>query len=190
MNPDDNNQEATVTPEDTGEKVETNTEDNFVKVPKSDYEKMNQDLGSLKRELKEFKKPKEPKEETPTKNQTEEFGLLQKTYLRSAGITAEDEVELAKDIQKKTGMEWDKLVEDDYFQTKLEGLRTTKANAEATDVGEGGSSTSNAKNTPEYWIKKGTPPTAKDVPDRKTRNKITQAMVAKERDAGGKFYND
>src|SRR3990167_10010390 len=81
---------------------------------------------SLKDKIAEFEtKP-------PAKNESkpDEFGLLQKSYLRAAGVVAEDEVELARDIQKKTGLDWVKLVDDDYFKTKLEGLRTAKSNAD------------------------------------------------------------
>ncbi|KKR45470.1 MAG: hypothetical protein UT82_C0028G0002 [Parcubacteria group bacterium GW2011_GWB1_40_14] len=135
----------------------------------------------------EGKIPPEPK--LQDKNKPDEFGLLQKTYLRSAGITAEDEVELARDIQKKTGLDWDKLVDDDYFKSKLEVLRTAKANEEATLGVKGGGGTTQAKNTPEYWIAKGVPPTAEQVPDRKLRAKIARAMMAQSKD-GSKFYNE
>ena len=122
---------------------------------------------------------------------TEEFGLLQKTYLRAVGVSEEDEIELARDIQKKTGLEWDKLVEDDYFKMKLEKLRNGKANAQATDIkSRGGTGPSNAKNTPEYWIQKGELPNPDDVPDRHTRAKIVRAMKQKEENAGGTYYNE
>ncbi len=120
----------------------------------------------------------------------DEFGLLQKTYLRSAGVVEEDEIELAKSIQKKTGLDWDKLVDDDYFKTKLEGLRTSKANTIATSNIKGGQGGSNTKNTPEYWIAKGETPTREQVPDRATRVKIARTMMANARTSGKKFYND
>src|SRR3990167_2955723 len=89
-----------------GSEVET------LSIPKKDYETLNQTLGSLKREIKDLKKSKEePKETLQTK--TEEFGLLQKTFLRAASITAEDEIELARDTAKKWGVDIDKLVDDD-----------------------------------------------------------------------------
>ena len=84
----------------------------------------------------------------------DEFGLTQKAYLRAAGITEEDEVELAKDVQKKIGLDWDKLVDDDYFKAKLEGLRTAKANAAATANIKGDKTGTPAKDTPEYWAAK------------------------------------
>lgn len=126
---------------------------------------------------------------TPDKKQPDEFGLLQKTYLRAAGITEEDEVELARDIQKRTGLDWDKLVDDDYFKTKLEALRTEKANKAATSNLRGGAAPGQAKNTTEYWIAKGTIPKPEDVPDRKLRAKIIREMMKQSKE-GGKFYNE
>lgn len=180
----------------TGE-VEGIQSANEIKLSKDEYDKFKgyeSTVGSLKRELKDLKKQLEERpepKETPSKNQTEEFGLLQKTYLRSAGLSSDDEVELARDIQKKTGVEWDKLVDDDYFQLKLQKLRDAKANAAATNV-EGGSASSSggAKNEPSYWIQKGTPPTPKDVSDRKTRASIVRAMLDHGKNSGGKFYNE
>ena len=159
-----------------------------ITIPKQEWETANQTLGSLKRQVKDLSKPKDESRETP-KNQPEDFGLLHKSYLRAAGIVAEDEVELARDIQKKTKMDWDKLVDDDYFKAKLEGLRTQKSNELATSNIKGGTGDSQAKNTPEYWLAKGAPPTAEQVPDRKTRASIARAFMASA-GSGKKFYND
>lgn len=144
-------------------------------------------FGDYEMKLKDFT-PKSP-ELTPQDKKLDEFGLLQKTYLRAAGIMEEDEVELAKDLQKKTGLDWDKLVDDDYFKNKLENLRETKANTLATAGIKSGAGGSGAKNTPEYWIAKGVPPTIDQVSDRKTRAKIARAMMANTK-SGKKFYND
>ena len=138
--------------------------------------------------VKTEKKSSKPSKESEPK--TDEFGLLQKTYLRAVGVSAEDEIELAKDIQKKTGLDWDKLVDDDYFKLKLEGLRETKANALATSNIKGGGGESQTKFTPQYWIAKGTPPSRADVPDRKTRAKIARAMMVNAKSGGKQFYNE
>ena len=167
------------------------TEVNEVKLTKAEYEELVQNkatVGSLHREIKTLKKQLEtPKTETP-EVKADEFGLLQKTFLVSSGIKDADEIELAKEIQKKTGIEWDKLVEDDYFQSRLTTLRNTKANAVATDVrgGSGGGVTKTA----DFFIAKGVPPTAKDVPDRAARVAIINQMMDAEKNGGGKFYNE
>ena len=165
-----------------GSEVET------LAIPKKDYETLNQTLGSLKREIKDLKKSKEePKETLQTK--TEEFGLLQKTFLRAASITAEDEIELARDTAKKWGVDIDKLVDDDDWKQKLDKFRTKKSNELATSNIRGSGGTQQTKNTPEYWIAKGTPPSTTDVPDRKTRAKIARAMMDSTKNSK-KFYND
>ena len=150
---------------------------------------MNQTLGSLKREIKDLKKPKEETKETPKETKTEEFGLVHKTYLRAAGITAEDEVELALTTAKKWGVGIDKVVDDEDFKIKLERLRTQKSNELATSNIKGGTGASQAKLTPEYWDAKGVPPSPTDVPDRKIRIKIARAMMENKK-SGKKFYND
>lgn len=158
-------------------------------IPKKDYETLNQTLGSLKRELKDLKKTKETAIETP-QTKPEANGLLQKSYLRSAGITDPEEVELALSTAKKWGLEVDQLVDDEDWVGKLEKVRTAKANVVATSNVRGGTGTSQAKNTLEYWNAKGSPPSPTDVPDRKVRAKIIRAMMASAKSDGKTFYND
>jgi len=112
---------------------------------------------------------------------------MNKLALRSAGITAEDEVELALSTAKKWGVDVEVLLDDEDFKVKLEKLQTSKANANATSGLRGGKGSSGVKNTPEYWIAKGTPPTADEVPSRADRMKIVNAMTAKQNKV---FYND
>ena len=164
-----------------------------VSVPKGDYDKLNQTLGSLKRELKDLKKASEAKE-TPTKEtKTEESALLQKIErmsLRQAGLTHADDIELARDTAKKWGMDIDELLSDDDWAVKLEKAQTKRSNAEATKDVRGGGNTTSAKNTPAYWIAKGVPPSREDVPDRKTRALIGRALMKNANTNGKTFYND
>lgn len=183
----DNETEVTL---DLDEGGEGNEQKETVSIAKADYDKLNQTLGSLKRELKDLKKPKDEPKETPQETKQPDNSLLEKTYLRAAQITAEDEVEFALTTAKKWGMEIDKLVDDEDFKVKLEKLRTQKANELATSNIKGGSGSSQTKNTAEYWTAKGVPPTADDVPDRKTRAAIVRSMMANARTNGKKFYND
>lgn len=171
-----------------GEGSETVAEET-VSVSKSEYDKLNQTLGSLKRELKDLKKPKEESEETPQKTKPDESALLQKAFLRAAGITAPKEVELALLTAKKWGVEVDALVDDEDFKVKLEKLRTQEANVTATSNVKGSRGDAQAKSSPEFFIERGTPPTVAEVPDRKTRAKIVRAMIASTKGTG-KFYNE
>jgi len=173
-------------------------ESGAIQLSREEYDKLKANevtLGSLKRELKDLRKstsePKEAKGDETPKNQTEEFGLLQKTYLLAAGVKEEDEIELARDVQKKIGIEWDKLVDDDYFKLKLQGLRDTKANAEATDIGKAGRGVpSDVKNTVGYWAQKGELPSEKDISDRAKRAEMIRKLGENQRNQGGMFYNE
>lgn len=127
---------------------------------------------------------------TEKKDKPEEFGLLQKSFLRAAGITDPEEIELARTTAKKWGVEIDAIVDDEDFKVKLERLRTSKSNALASSNIRGSAGTQSAKNTPEYWISKGAPPTKADVPDRKTRAGIIRKMMERASTGGKTFYND
>lgn len=188
MNSDNNNQADDAQSQNSaGDESQVET----VSVSKAEYDKLNQTLGSLKRELKDVKKSKdEPITETPKSNsKPDESNLLQKAYLRSAGITSQDEVELALSTAKKWDVSVDSLVDDEDFKAKLEKLRTQKSNEVATSGIKGGAGKSQAKDSPEYWIAKGVPPSSTDVPDRKTRVKIARAMMADAKNSKT-FYND
>ena len=167
-------------------------ESETVSLSKAEYEKMNQTLGSLKRELKDLKKSS--KEEPKESQKSEENALLQKIErmsLRQAGITHTDDIELAQKTAKKWGMDIDEVLDDEDFKAKLERQQTSRSNAEATsNIKGGGGKTSDAKNSPEYWIKKGVPPSRTDVPDRKTRVGIVRAMMKNASSNGKVFYND
>jgi pyruvate/2-oxoglutarate dehydrogenase complex dihydrolipoamide acyltransferase (E2) component len=142
-----------------------------------------QELKGL-RDKPEAKAPKEEKKE-----KSDDFGLLQKTYLRAAGIVDDDEIELARRIQKETGMDWEKVPDSKYFKVELEDLKSEKANVKATSGVKGAGGKSDAKNTPEYWVAKGVPPTREQVPDRKTRATIARAMMASTK-SSKMFYSD
>lgn len=167
---------------------EGSVEAEILSVPKQEYDKLNQTLGALKRELKDLKKPKEAPVETP-QTKPEDNSLVQKSYLRAAGVTHPEDVELALSTAKKWGMEVDALVDDEDFKIRLERQQTARANELATKDVRSGQGSQEAKTKPEFWMAKGTPPTAADVPNRKDRAAIARAMLADAK-TGKKFYND
>lgn len=194
MNTEDNNQEASVELENNAGEG-SDTEADTISISKSEYEKMNQNLGSLKRELKDLKKAKEEPRETPTTNQTKpDDALLQrveKLALKTAGIDHADDIELARTTAKKWGMDLEDVLTDEDFKAKLERQQTTRSNVQATSGVKGsGSNNSQAKNSAEYWIAKGVPPTAADVPDASARRKIARTFLQASKNGGKKFYND
>ena len=183
----ENNEEVVVdTTNNEGEESES------ISISKTEWDKTNQTLGSLKRELKDLRKAKEDTKETPTSNKPDENALSQKLErmaLRQAGITHPDDVELARKTAEKWKVDVDEVLSDEDFKIKLERQQTGRANIDATSNIKAGSGTSQAKNTPEYWVAKGVPPSATDVPDRKLRAKIARAMIGATKD-NSKYYNE
>ena len=183
------NQEADTASNGAGEGSEQ-TSVETVSVIKSDYDKLHETVGSLKRELKDLRKASQ---ETPQQTNQSDSALLQKVErmaLKGAGIPHQDDVALAQKTAKKWGVDLDEVLEDEDFLIKLEKQRTMRSNLDATSNIHGDKTGgTSAKETAAYWFAKGTPPTPQDVPDRKTRSSIIRAMM----DKGGKgktFYND
>ena len=183
------NEEVVVDTETNEAEGESNVD--TVSLSKAEYEKLNQTLGSLKRELKDLRKPKEESKETAQQTKPDDALVqkLERMALRQAGITHSDDMELARKTAQKWGMDIDEVLVDEDFKVKLEKQQNSRANVEATSNIKGSSGTSQTKNTPEYWLAKGVPPTASDVPDRKTRAKIARALLEGAKNTG-KFYND
>ncbi len=191
----ENNEGAVVAPETTAGDGETKQEAATVSLTRDEYEKLNQTLGSLKRELKDLKKPKETAEETSQKTDTSDtrsVERLEKLAMKTAGISHQDDVDLARKTAKKWGMGIEDVLEDEDFKAKLERQQTARANAAASSNVKGdksGGSTS-AKESADYWIAKGERPSRDQVPDRKTRATIIRSMMKNASTNGKTFYND
>ena len=144
---------------------------------------------ALREQLKASQQPPPAKVEN---KKSDELLLekLEKVTLRSYDITHPDDVELARNTAKKWGVDVDEVVADEDFKAKLGRQQTARANVEATAGVKGGRGGSDVKNSPEYWVAKGVPPTREQVPDRKTRANIVRAMMANSKTSGKKFYND
>lgn len=186
------NEETVVVDTTTNNESEgSESKEETVALSKSEYEKLNQTLGSLKRELKDLKqKPREESVKESSKADTAPLlEKLERMTLRQAGLTESEDIELARNTAKKWGIDIDEVLLDEDFKIKLERQQTNRANAMATSKIKGGAGTSQAKNTAEYWQAKGTPPTPNDVPDRATRAKIVRSMMESAK-VGKKFYNE
>jgi len=181
----------TTTEETAGEYAKATEPSNDIAELRSKIEDQSKTINALQGRLeRQTKKTERTKLETPEKTKTEEFGLLQQAFLRAAGVHEADEIELVRELQQKTGVDWGKVLDDDYVKHRLEGLREKKANEMATASVKGDGSPSNIKATTEYWQGKGERPTPDQVPDRKTRAKIIREMAASEKSDGKVFYND
>lgn len=126
MNTDENNQEVEVAEETT---EETTEEADVITIPKSEWNKTQQTVGSLKREIKTWKKAAETQKETPN---TGELAESQLEFLELKGVTDQDEIDVISKFVAKTGQPVRQALRDDYVQSKLNAIRADKAVKNAT----------------------------------------------------------
>lgn len=124
---------------------------------------------------------KEKKADAPkVEEQKDGFGYDVKAYLKASGIKA-DEFDFVKKELKSFNGDVEELIENDYFQAKLEKQRAIKKTDDATPKGK---RTGNvATNSVEYWM--GKP--LEDVPA-DMRIKVVNAQIEKDKNRGI-FYN-
>lgn len=195
MNSEDNNQETSTESENgTGE---GEGQSDTITISKSDYDKLNRDYGSLKRELKDLKKPKDEPKETPQQTKPDEVLLqrMEKLAFKQHSISHEDDVELARKTAQKWGMQIEDVLEDDDFQLKLKKQQDSRANIEAVSgVSKGdGSSKTGGKSKADFWINSNTPPSDDDVANHKIpKSELARIMnhFIKNKGSNKVFYND
>lgn len=145
--------------------------------------------------VEELNKPKQPEsKKTKEEKTTDDFGLLEQTYLNSEGIKEDDEVEFVKEQLKKaryTKEELPLLFKNEYFQAELEKLRTTKSNQVATsDVKGDGGAASKVKDA-DYYASLNDP---SKLPEKKRGNVKIRAEIARKlvKNSENKkmFYNE
>ena len=144
------NQDIVVDDNNEGEGTEE-----VVTLKKEEYAKLNETIGSLKRDLKDLKKVKE---ETPEKTKSDDKLLerLDNMAKKMAGITAGAQEELYNKWKTDTGREADDIISNSIFQKELGELKTAEANQKATSDIKGERGESGVKNTADYWIAKAT----------------------------------
>lgn len=189
MSTDKNNQ---IDSEESQNGAEEESSVDTVSVLKADYDKLNQTLGSLKRELKDLRKSRE-ESETPKKEPAKESefkadnSLIEKTFFKASGITDPDVMQLAKDIAKRTGETLDIVLEDEIFKSRAERIITSKANELAADTKNNRSNSTTGRNSVEYWLAKG------EHPPKELGKELAVKYVQAKRNQGANtkmFYND
>lgn len=123
---------------------------------------------------------KEKKEEVKKETRSDDFGYDVKAYLKSSGIKS-TEFDFVKNELKNFNGDVDALIDNEYFQAKLEKQRAISKTADATPKGK--RTGSPATDSVEYWMAK---PFA-DVP-LEMRAKVVNAKLDQEKNKGI-FYN-
>ena len=179
--------EEETTEEETKEEESTDETEDEDTGDEKPVETLEQRQARLLRQLKQVNKKlgiNDEEKPSRTSKKSEGFDWGEKAYLTSNGIKGSDEHEFTQKLQKQTGLDLDSLLEDTYFQTKLNEFREQKATTNATPSGTKRSNNSSV-DTVEYWIAKGELPPKDQV---EMRRKVVNARLKKE-DSKGVFYN-
>lgn len=112
---------------------------------------------------------------------SDEFDYGKMAFLTSNGIKGTKEIDFVNDEAKKSGMKLTDLLENEYFQSKLDKFRALNKTAEATIKGK--DSKGIQTDSVEYWLNKP----IEDVPP-EMRIKVVNAKL-KQNESTGVFYN-
>jgi hypothetical protein len=177
----DTNEEVVVTPE-ANESAEEQPQVETIAVPKSDYDKLNQTVGSLKRELKDLKKPKDTPAAEVTESRSNNTGELDETqldYLDLKGISDSDDIKVIEDVIKKTGMTVREALKDEYVTARLganKANRDVKAATPSATKRTGGNQGTDLATAVARYEESG----FKDLPDDYAlRSAVVNAVAAK-----------
>ena len=175
--------------DDTDWKAETNKLREKAIRQRDKTKELRSKISELEGKITEFDKKLPEKKE----KKSDEFGLLEKAFLKSSGYNDAEEIELFKKWKDDTGKSIDELVDHPFVKAEIENFRTAKKNQLATSNIKGdGSGESNTKGDPNYWISKMDDQHnfPEDLPkDRKLRSAIANKLM-QQQEEGKKFYND
>lgn len=151
---------------------------------KKPYESLEARKSRLERQLAQTNKKLgvdvEPKEHKTSKK-SDDLDYGQKAYLTANGVKGAKEFEFVKNELKASGQDLDSLLENDYFQNRLEKFRTLNKTSEA--IPKGTRSGGVATDSVEYWASKP----IEEVPQ-EMRIKVVKHKLAKT-ESKGVFYN-
>lgn len=124
---------------------------------------------------------KDKKTDTTKTSKSDEFDYGKKAFLTANGIKGSKEIDFVKEEAKKSGLELDELLENEYFQSKLAKFRALNKTADATIKGK--DSKGVQTDSVEYWMNKP----IEEVPH-ELRIKVVNAKL-KQDQSKGMFYN-
>jgi hypothetical protein len=171
------NQEDIVTPEDNDveteeEETTEETEAEKVDLTKEEYDKLQQDLASLKRENKKLRKPQEtPNEEN---RQTNEPDYAKLAYLKVNQIEHPDDQKLVMEEAQRLKLPLTDVLQMEHIKTRLASNNDTRVSQDGMPKGSGRKGGPN-KGDVDYYINH-----PDEVPeDLDLHNKVIDAKMKK-----------
>lgn len=170
--------EAVETEESTEETAETPAEERKEYKPSETPEAK---LARLERQASQLRKKLGVNESEKPSKPSNDLDYGQKAYLAANGVKGSKEMDFVKQEMKASGLDLESLLENDYFQAKLEKQRALNKTAEATPTGKRSGGV--PLDSVDYWMTKPIEEVPQDM-----RIKVVNAKLAKEQ-AKGVFYN-
>lgn len=180
-----NEDEEVVETEESTETEETEEETTQEKKTEKQTESPEARKARLDRQQEQLKKKHPELYQTESKaapsKKSDDFDYGEKAYLTANGIKGSKETDFVKKELKASGESLDSLLENDYFQQKLEKFRSMNKTSDATIKGKrsGGVATDSV----EYWASKP----IEEVPQA-MRSKVVNFKLEKEK-TKGVFYD-
>jgi len=169
------------------EETQVETENDESKAPETETKKFEEDLDAkyarLKRQTEQLAKKlgKNDFESPKPSKKSDDFGYDVKAFLTANGIKGSKEFEFVKNEVKKSGQDIESLLENEYFQHRLNNFRELTKTSEATIKGtrSGGVPTDSV----DYWLSKPIEQVPKEM-----LPKVVKAKREQSKDKGV-FYN-
>lgn len=179
-----NENEEEVLVEETVEETPEETTQAEEVIEEKPQETLEAKKARLERQLEQTNKKLgvDTKQTFKPSKQSNDLDYGEKAYLTANGIKGSKEFDFVRNELKASGQNLDSLLENDYFQSKLEKFRAENKTSEATPTGKrsGGVTTDSV----DYWM--GKP--IEEVP-RDMRLKVVEAKMKKSSGGGSQFYN-
>ena len=135
----DTNEEVVVDTQnnDNGEVIAENhtPEVETITVPKTDYDKLNETVGSLKREVKDLKKTTTPAKEPAQQSNEPDYGRI--AYLNSAQVSHPDDQKLVLDEANRLKLPLTDVLQMEHIQSKLKVTKATRDSQAGMPNGSG-----------------------------------------------------
>jgi len=114
--------------------VEETTEEDTVTLSREEYEKLNQTLGSLKKEVKTYKKEAEPHKESNDSRYSDELAV---TRLEVRGIVDREDQRIILEEAKRLQMSAVEVADMEHMKAKLETMRNQRTAESGAPTGTG-----------------------------------------------------
>lgn len=151
--------------------VEETTEEEVVTLTKAEYDKLNQTLGSLKREVKTFKK----EAEAPQKSNEPDYARL--AYLASQRVDHPDDQKIVMEEASRLQMPLTDVLNMEHIKARLQANQNQRTAEDGSPTGSGRKGGAGKGDVDYYLANPDEVP-----PDLKLHNEVIEARMKREQE--------